>query len=353
MNTLVPPSQAPARVQTRIPYLDALRCLAILLVITLHAMGPFLVSPSLCGRPGWYLCILQNPINRAGVPLFFMISGFLLLRDPATGRTASFYRHRIPRLLVPLSVWNLIYFLAYHPPGEPFRLVDYLRPLLNFGASYHMWFVYAILGMYLLAPVLRLVVEKGPRFYPLILMGVAVFPSAILPLLNSILPFEIRLFTPMLEGLLGYFLLGYLLGTAVFPPSTRAAIYCGGAAGYLMDVWADLATSSTQAIPLPSQSGYRLSHYLVAAAIFVLFRAFWEKHAALLTPVECLLSRLSQCVFGVFWVHILALDLAAQLIGDGWTIAPFLVLKISIATLLSFLLMVAVSRIPILRKLLI
>lgn len=131
----VPTSSPSTLAAPRLVFLDALRVLAILLVVILHAMAPVLVDTKQLGQPGWYLCLLQNPINRAGVPLFFMISGLLLLQDPAIHTSLSFYRRRLPRLLLPLAVWNGIYLLLRTRP-DSFRsgFEDYFRTLLTTGS---------------------------------------------------------------------------------------------------------------------------------------------------------------------------------------------------------------------------
>lgn len=344
---------APQKTALHLPYLDALRCLSILLVIILHATVPFLVNPALYGTKSWYLCLLQNPFNRIGVPLFFMISGFLILRNPATAQAAPFYRRHIPRLLLPLAAWNGIYYLVHtlSDGGRP-QPSEYLRLLLTRGSSYHMWFVYTILGMYLLAPFLRLIVEKAPRNQLLLLLGIILFPSALLPMVNQFLSFDLILFTPMLEGLLGYFLAGYLLGTSSLGRKGRMAVYCGGVLGYLMDLLADLLSASPQAVPLPSESGYRLSHYLLAAAVFLFVRTLWEKHASALTPAEGWLTRLSQYVFGVYWVHALILSVLGKLLGADQSVLSLLALQIPLTAALSLLFTAVVSAVPILRTLL-
>ena len=52
----------------RIPYLDFIRCLAIILVITLHAMTPILTNTAFYQTKSWYFCMLSNvkpPLYRA------------------------------------------------------------------------------------------------------------------------------------------------------------------------------------------------------------------------------------------------------------------------------------------------
>ena len=71
-------SEGLATCASRLVFLDGLRVLAILLVVSLPTAAPFLTDSRALGQPKWYLCLLQNPSNRAGVPLAVW-SGIYLL----------------------------------------------------------------------------------------------------------------------------------------------------------------------------------------------------------------------------------------------------------------------------------
>lgn len=340
---------------SRLAYLDGLRVLAILLVVIVHATAPLLVNPQWLGQPLWYLCLLQNPINRAGVPLFFMISGYLFLRTPTVSAPMPFYRRRLPRLLLPLVFWNGVYLLVQTPPPSlSSGLFDYFRTLFTGGSCYHMWFLYAILGIYLLVPVLEVLARYGSRAHMMSLLAVAAFPSSILPLINSFLPFEASVYLPMVEGLLGYFILGFLLGTTEFSRRARIGIYLAGMAGYCMDLWVDLTTATPQSIPLPSQSGYRISHYFVAAALFVGMRTLFQKCPQAEQHAAAPLAHLSRLSFGVFWIHPLLLKVIDRLLETGLIAGPVpaLLIQITVTVLLSFLLAAVLARFSLSRLLL-
>ena len=215
-----------------------------------------------------------------------------------------------------------------------------------------MWFVYAILGIYLLVPALEVLARYGSRAHMVSLLAVAVFPSSILPLANSFLPFEASVYLPMVEGLLGYFILGFLLGTAELPGRARIGIYLAGMAGYCMDLWADLTTATPQSIPLPSQSGYRISHYFVAAALFVGVRALLQKYPQAEQRAAAPLAHLSRLSFGVFWVHPLLLKVIDRLLETCRIAGPCLIGSIALTVLLSFLLSAVFARLPLSRLLL-
>lgn len=213
----------------RILYLDFLRCLAIIFVIILHSIMATLENPAFYQHPSWYLCMLVEPFDRTGVPLFFMISGFLLLSSPKTEHLWEFYRRNIPKLVIPLTAWSLIYHVAevcYRQ--HPIDLHDFLSRFLNQGVTYHMWFVYTLLGIYLLCPFLKRMVDQCTSRQLVFLWVLILFPTTLRPILNHILPVYIHLFNPLLEGYIGYFLLGYLLGGAEFPKASRMLIYLGG-----------------------------------------------------------------------------------------------------------------------------
>lgn len=337
--------------RNRVVYLDFLRCLATALVVILHSIAPVLIDPACYGSSPWYLCMAIDPINRAGVPLFLVISGCLLLHQPNSGDILPFYRRNIPKLVVPLIAWSLIYELAQSlRTRQPPDLLDFLGRFFDQGVSVHMWFIYVLLGIYLLCPFLKRIVDVCTKLQLLILLAIILFPPTIRPIFNHLLPFELFLFPPLMEGLLGYFLLGYLLGSVQLPRPARMLVYFGGGIGYALCLWGNLSTSSPQEIPLPMASGYLLNHYLLAAAIFLLVRTWFEAHPShrLATP----LARLSQLSFGVYWVHVLVLKSLSFLAGGALPVSAFLALQIGGGLLLSFVISWVIDGIPVLRAVL-
>jgi surface polysaccharide O-acyltransferase-like enzyme len=94
---------------------------------------------------------------RSCVPLFVIASSYLLF--PVQGSTGDFFRRRLSRLLVPFVVWSLFYAFYWGNPVE--NLKDLL---LNFNYSAgHLWFVYMLLGVYLLMPLLSPWAERVGR----------------------------------------------------------------------------------------------------------------------------------------------------------------------------------------------
>ena len=246
----------------RIPYLDALRCLAIFLVVLLHNDAPVVVNTACYGRPSWYLCMFLDGAVRLGVPLFFMISGCLLLNGTGAAEPAAFYRKKLPRLLAPLAVWNVIYHWTnawqFHTDTG---LLALLQKAFNRGTGYHMWYIYVLLGLYLLCPFLRRIVENSTPRQLAALAGIILLPASVLPLVSQMVSWSVVPLDMLMPGQAAYFLLGYGLGRWSLSGQQRVFLYLGGAAGYLVCTAVNLLSASSQEIPLPFSGGDTIFHY--------------------------------------------------------------------------------------------
>ena len=341
----------------RVLYLDFLRCLAIFLVIILHSNAPVLVNPDFYQLPSWYLCMLLDPLNRTGVPLFFMISGYLLLSRTSTKDLCKFYKHNIPKLLIPLFAWNIIYFWArtqiFH---VEINFKSFVEALLNQGISYHMWFIYTMLAIYIFCPFLKRMVDGCSQTQLFFLICIILFPTAILPLVAPHLPIEIGLFNLFslgeLQARVGYFLLGYLLGNWDMKKGGRYSVYILGLASYVACLYGNLSTSSSEEITLPFESGTAIFQYFIAASTYLFVKTLFSKHSTHTSAGRSVLSWLSKRAYGVYWVHVLVLDVVTMIIGSSMPIVYFIGYRIGFTTVISLIFAVGVSYIPVIRRIL-
>lgn len=157
----------------RVYFLDYLRVAACFMVILVHCIEPFYL-----GGNGTYIASASdaiwvtaiNSLLRVAVPLFVMTSSYLLV--PVTGDTTQFFRRRIERVAIPFLVWSLLYAIVpmWGSNGE----IDILGNLSTLTFSFmphsgHLWFVYMLLGIYLIMPIispwLERVSARGERIF--------------------------------------------------------------------------------------------------------------------------------------------------------------------------------------------
>ena len=145
---------------TREAWLDFLRVTACFLVMTVHATEPFYLGGDgtlvLSGADAFWVSVFEG-LARCCVPLFVIASGYLQL--PLKYPAGEFFRRRFVWVVVPMVIWTLVYAFAYGSPASSLKGL-----LLNFNyAAGHLWFVYMLLGLYLIMPVLSPWLEKVSR----------------------------------------------------------------------------------------------------------------------------------------------------------------------------------------------
>lgn len=157
-------------------WIDWLRVAACLMVMFVHSTEPFYLggegSLVLTGSDALWTAFF-DPLFRACVPLFLVASGYL--QFPLHYSAGEFFRKRAVRILPPFILWSLIYALAW---GEPVSNLKDL--LLNFNyAAGHLWFVYMLIGIYLIMPLLSPWAEKVSRRELRIYLGIWLFTTMI------------------------------------------------------------------------------------------------------------------------------------------------------------------------------
>lgn len=177
--------------RNRIVFLDWLRFIACFMVMLVHCIEPFYLG----GPEGTYIAskgnalwvTLLNSALRPAVPLFVLASSYLLF--PLKTDAGSFFRRRFVRVVIPFVIWSLLYaFVPMIGSGGEIDIAGNLKSLpFNFvmTSSGHLWFVYMLLGVYLLMPLLSPWIEKVSRKEERIFLYVWAL-TTILPLLRPV-----------------------------------------------------------------------------------------------------------------------------------------------------------------------
>ena len=143
--------------QKRVIWLDWLRLVACFLVMLTHSTEPFYLggegSLILTHSDAVWVAVL-DVFSRAAVVLFVIASSYLQL--PLHYPAGEFFRRRAVRILVPFLIWTIVYALVW---GEPVQNFKDLVWNFNYAAG-HLWFVYMLIGLYLVIPLLSPWAEK-------------------------------------------------------------------------------------------------------------------------------------------------------------------------------------------------
>lgn len=198
-------------------YLDVLRVIAIFLVVYNHTGGNafelFLKQKEFF----WYqLSIVLNIVCKAAVPIFFMISGALLLRKKES--ITFVLKNRVFKFVTILIVFSALQylFLFFTKQNTSLSIKTFITLIYSSRVIIPYWYLYAYIGVLLLLPILQKlasVLEEKDFKYIIMLHFLII---CVVPIINSFLGLKMNA-NPFL-GMLGvltnnciYLLIGYYL----------------------------------------------------------------------------------------------------------------------------------------------
>jgi surface polysaccharide O-acyltransferase-like enzyme len=196
--------------------INQVRVFATFMVVLLHVAAPVRDQWHNMATANFIVGAIFDSFGRCGVPLFLMISGALLLGqedDPLT-----FYKKRFSRIIFPFLFWGLLYaFFSAWQNNQPVHIEKILSNLLWGPSYYHLWYLYMLMGIYLVAPFVQILVRHlSKKHFELLLFLWSIF-SVLLPQISGQLKiwlnydFSIGIHYHFPDLYLGYFLLGHYL----------------------------------------------------------------------------------------------------------------------------------------------
>lgn len=352
--------------KNRIIYFDYLESLAIYFVTSLHY---YTLQSTEITSVVWFL-------YRTCIPLFFMVHGALMLERE---QSLSQILHRLVKLLLQLFGWNLFYLLLSLAIGllQPQQITLGLlyRVFLNTEdsggiPSFHLWFSYALISVYLALPVIQVCKKHAPKVLRYIL--IVCFLFGVLRMLayaygtflgqlwfgSSITLDEFcRQLDPFGQYTihLFYFIWGWYLYRWLQTRTDRRRLLFSSIALFLigellMLVEQVMAHGKIAFADGLSAEYQRLGIVLMSTALFLFFSQLNLKRC----PLNAAARFLSVHTLDIYYLHIIYARLLSTVISaHGWSGLPFNALRALVILLLALASGLLLRRIPVLRRLLV
>lgn len=293
----------------RFAYIDAIRVFAMFCVIISHTAAEFLRQNYHSST--WHFANVLTAITSVNVPLFIMISGALLLHSSHTDSIRYTYQKRLPKLIVPFLVWSVVAAFCYqaYPNFIPNwkRFFVSLVYLPNQPTGIALWFMYAIISLYIIAPLIKAMTDHLSKRHIEYLLIIWFITNTILPTIASALPAKLKpIFTYYPEGnlifiggYLGYFVLGYYL-TMVKIPKQKWLYLTELITVILMSAltWIQTTLHGTYTDSFKPVTSFLV--VILASAVFLSFKShpgtehkWWQKLVTFYTPLS----------FGIYLFH--------------------------------------------------
>jgi len=133
-----------------------LTVVATYLVILLHTAA----IPFSYFHLAWSVSVMYEALGRIAFPLFLLIAGYVSLNKNES--LLSTLKTRVLDLVIPLIAWSIIYIIYNKEVNADTTPVSLLE-LLSKPAYPHMWFIYTMILLYLVTPLLNTFIQNGSQ----------------------------------------------------------------------------------------------------------------------------------------------------------------------------------------------
>lgn len=293
----------------RIKYIDNLRFFAILNIVLLHVISIFRWKYFGNNSTNYFILTFLDSFTRVGLPIFFMISGILMLRKEESEDYASFLKKRVLRLVTAYCFFSAIYYVyktvTYH---DSFSLFELVRRITSSKAEYHLWFMPVIIVIYILIPFIQKLIKSLNREeLKRMIFIVFILSSGMncVYTISSLLGYPImgNFILPNLMGYMNYLFIGYYLADSDYKVSKRLIVL-----SILSIICIPFATSFVSRGEINDLFLDSLSIFVMAPSILI-FLLFKNSKVKLPAKVRNMISKSAKQVFYVYLIHVLFLDI--------------------------------------------
>ena len=263
------------------------------------------------------------------------------------------------RIVTAFIFWSAVYALLALLHGSSFKSV--CKKIIT--GHYHMWFLFMIVGLYMIVPFIKKIVESPALtkyFLALALVFTFIIPQArdiasvfhkdrTVELVNSVIS---KMNLSFIGGYTCYFILGHYLHTIEFSKKARCIIYALSALGFASTVLGCSFISIYDNAPNGVMYGnFTLNVMLESLGVFVFFKNLIDA-LKISERMQSIIAKLSKYSFGAYLVHALIIEVLNKIGLNTMSFNPVLsVISISaIVFVISFVVSYVCNHIPILNK---
>ena len=340
---------------SRKTYLDAIRILACFCVIYNHVMGRAVIEDG----PASFCALFAYFFSKTAVPLFFMITGALLLPRIDTYKKSF---QRFLRIAIALVLFYTLSYAAYClRGGVPFSAGTLARTIYRdrLGVAYSYWYLYRYLSILVMLPILQRMTarltQRDIRYFLLIAVGVCGMLYSAQLFAPDARPSE-YLTIPLFSVYIGMLLLGLYIDR--YAVRKRSYMLLAGAGLLLCVSAAAFLTMRAQVADMDTARQLdrceRTSVVLAAGCAFYLLKCF-DAGAALSVRVRNGISRVGRLTFTAYLVSEMLIDALYAIRAWLQTRLPVFgadMLYVCVVFAAGMAIATVATRIPLLKKLL-
>ncbi|MBE6070885.1 MAG: hypothetical protein E7208_02885 [Clostridium butyricum] len=195
--------------------IDIMRVICSIFIVIIHIIDFYFLSYNQVGNSFWQFINIFESSIRFAVPIFFMISGALLIKN-FNESIKNFYKKRLFKLVVPYILISIAYSIGNQIiKTNTVSVNSIVKNIISFDAHYHLWFFEPLIILYLITPLIRkliLFLEKNNKNIIInIYLVLWIVLGIIIPTVVNIYNHTSFRYGIQILNYLGYFILGYAI----------------------------------------------------------------------------------------------------------------------------------------------
>ena len=329
----------------RIVWLDLLRVIAMMSIIFYHVAGNTLGTYNITGTSKTVYEIIMLLLSFA-IPIFMMISGYIFLNPNKKITVKEMLSKYCFRILLAILIFGSMFVLIEQVYLNNFDILELIKRVVFNDTWAHMWYLYLILGIYLITPIFKLITDNidDKRFNYLIIL-LFIFTICI-PELNRLLKWNIDLSIGITSTYIFYYFYGYYLGTKKITNTYKYISYILGILSIILVIVCYLFKLDIVVLSYVS-----FTSFFIANLVFILLKDIKIKNK----NISNLITSVAVCSYGIYIFHQLFINIIYKVFKIDFIIRyPYIgiIIYSFVIFLLSYLLIFLFRKIKYLRTIL-
>lgn len=334
--------------------IDLIKFIAIVSVVMIYVSATDITELGIVGTWQYDASVVWRSLCGAGVPLFLMCSGALMLRPEKEITLKKLYLHNVLRLVTAMLFWAFAYKLSrlYLSGSLNFDgIIRSIKEILLFDQEFHLYYIHIMLLVYFFLPVTRSFVknasEREMRYFLLIWLILGIVYPTVKPFrpFSLITGFPLQWAINMTYASIGYGVLGWYLSSK--RPSTGLGAALAGVGFAAVFLPTMLVSRANGTLYTSSLEGMSVAICLYASGIYILCLNFGGR----IRKGRDFVVYMSKASFCIYLCHIFVLRLIHHFGGFNLAtpivLIPLLTIVITAASTAVYW---VISHIPILKK---
>lgn len=295
---------------------DLLRILSAFAIVMLHTCSAYMERFPI-DSSGFRIANFYDSLSRFGIPVFVMISGAIFLSEEKKITMKKLWLGNILRMLIVFGIWSFAYY--FYQCKYYWNISVFHKGVTGvvtgcIYASNHFWFIFMIIGLYALVPLLRSFLRSAGKkelyYFVALFFLFQILRNTVTILADSSLVSELsdRFTITEFSGYLGYFVLGYLLTKWELPQKQRTILYAllpvYLAGNYLSSAF---FSQKKESYHPGIYDSFGVLTFFLSIAIFVFMKELGKKRNPE-NRVSHTLKNMSMDTLGIYLMHVGILD---------------------------------------------